>query len=70
MNCNKNKLTLLLINNSIILTKYQRRKIPVVIAGVHSCSPVAPHRKVFVGTVLPLFEVLGGISPEPAFKKL
>lgn len=39
-------------------------------AGVHSCSPVAPQRKVFVGTVLPAFALFDDINPGPTFKKL
>lgn len=32
-------------------------------AGVHSCSPVAPQRKVFVGTTVLLMEVEPEVEP-------
>lgn len=34
-------------------TNFSFKEIPVVIAGVHSCSPVAPQRKLFAGMAAP-----------------
>lgn len=46
------------------------KNIPVVIAGVHSCSPVAPHKKLFVGTGAPVVTLFGLLFKSELFRFL